>query len=54
MRKSKKIDTVKIPVKPNNYYPTRAEIEEDVHIPTTPEHLAKCIQGGQFVSEKVL
>ena len=52
MMQAGKKNSIKVPVKPNNYYPTKAEIEEDIHIPTTPEHLAKCMQGVQLVPEK--
>jgi len=30
-------------LKPERYQPTKAELEEDVSIPTTPERLAKIV-----------
>ena len=39
--KKKKSKT--ITVKPNSYQPSKAELEEKVHIHATPEHLGKII-----------
>ena len=32
-----------VEIKPSSYQPTKAELEADVSIPTTPERLARCI-----------
>ena len=38
-------------VKPRSYQPTKAELEEDLSVPTTPEHLAKCITRTVKIEE---
>ena len=43
MSKSKKKPQGKIPIKPNSYYPTKAELEEEIQIDATPEELAKTL-----------
>ncbi|MCY3675703.1 MAG: hypothetical protein OXH65_13030 [Paracoccaceae bacterium] len=30
-------------VKPHDYQPNKAELEEKIHVPTTPEKLAKAV-----------
>ena len=32
-----------VKVKPKSYQPTRSELREKIHIPTTPEQLAKAV-----------
>ena len=32
-----------VKVKPRSYQPSRAELREKIHIPTTPEQLAKAM-----------
>ena len=36
-----KHSTPVVKVKPRSYQPSRAELREKIHIPTTPEQLAK-------------
>lgn len=38
-------------VRPRSHQPTKAEMNEDVTIPTTPEHLAKCLTRTVKVEE---
>lgn len=38
-------------VKPRSYQPTKAELEEDLSVPTTPERLAKCITKSVKIEE---
>ena len=35
-----------IEVKPNSYQPSKAELEADVSIPTTPARLARAVVAG--------
>ena len=39
-------------VRPRSHQPTKAEMNEDVTIPTTPEHLAKCLTRTVRVEEE--
>ena len=32
-----------VTVKPNDYQPSKAELEKDIRIPTTPDRLAKAV-----------
>ena len=43
MSARKRVDII---VKPSSYHPTRAELEEDISIPVTPDELAKAIVTG--------
>ena len=38
-------------VKPHSHQPSKAELEEDVRIPTTPEELARCVMQDVGVEE---
>ena len=39
-------------VRPRSYQPSKSEMREDVTIPTTPEHLAKCLTRTVKIKEK--
>ncbi len=38
-------------VKPHSHQPSKAELEEDVRIPTTPEELAQCVMQDVEIEE---
>ena len=40
-----------VKIKPSRYQPNKAELNADVSVPTTPEHLAKCITRTVNVEE---
>ena len=42
-KRSSRKDVPTVRLKSNRYQPTKAELEEEVRIPTTPKHLAKAV-----------
>lgn len=42
-RKTQRKDVPTVRVKSSRYQPSKAELEEEVRIPTTPERLAKAV-----------
>ena len=40
---TKKAKRKTVTVKPNDYQPSKAELEKDIRIPTTPDRLAKAV-----------
>ena len=49
--KKTKRDRPVVKIKSSSYQPSKAELHADVSIPTTPEHLAKCITRTVNVQE---
>ena len=51
MKHPKKPDRPTVKVKPRSYQPTKAELREELHIPTTLEHLTRLVTKTVTVQE---
>ena len=52
MSKNKRQRLHKIHVKPSSYQPSKAELEEEIQLPVTPDQLAECLRGEIVIDPK--